>query len=150
MIHSEIKEKMIQSMKDKDRIRTDTLKGLSAAFTNELVAKGKKPNEMLDDDGAMAVIKRLVKQRKDSIEQFKKGGRAELAEAEEKEMKILEEWLPEMVGEEEIKKVAMQKKEELGVTDKSKIGILIGTVMKELKGQADGGEVKKVVESLFG
>lgn len=149
MIYQKIREELKNSMKEKNQLKSDTLKGLLAAFTNEAVANGKTPKDELTDDEALVVIKRAVKQRKDSIEQFKKGGREDLAESEEKELQILNEYLPQMLGEEEIKKVAVQKKEELKVEDKSKIGILIGAVMKELEGQADGGDVKRIVESLF-
>lgn len=149
MVIQKIREEMKEAMKAKDSVKLNTTRGLLAAFTNELVAKGKKPQDELEGDEAMAVLKRLAKQRKDSIEQFKAGGREDLVENEEKELEIIKKYLPEEVGEEEIKKVAEKKKTELGITDKSKLGILVGAVMKELKGQADGGEVKRIVESLF-
>ncbi len=148
-INDKIRGDLKKSMIERDQLKSDTLKGLLAAFTNELVAKGRKPQEVLDENDCLAVIKRAVKQRKDSIEQFQKGGRADLALQEEKELEILKQYLPAEIGLDEIRKVALAKKEELGITDKSKIGILIGAVMKELKGQADGGEVKKIVEGYF-
>lgn len=148
-INDKIRGDLKKSMIERDQLKSDTLKGLLAAFTNELVAKGRKPQEVLDENDCLAVIKRAVKQRKDSIEQFQKGGRADLALQEEKELEILKQYLPAKIGVDEIRKVALAKKEELGITDKSKIGILIGAVMKELKGQADGGEVKKIVEGYF-
>jgi len=149
MISAKIREDLTASMKAKDQVRTDTLRGLLAAFTNELVAKGIKPTEQISDDDATAVTKRAVKQRRDSIEQFRKGGREDLANKEEQELKILETYMPEQVSREEIERVARATKERMGVTDASKMGILIGAVMKELKGKADGSLVKEVVESLF-
>ncbi len=107
------------------------------------------PQSEVSDELALGVIKRLAKQRKDSIEQFRNGGREDLASQEEKELVILEELLPNMMSQEEIRPVAEKKKAELGIEDKSKMGILIGAVMKELAGQADGGDVKIVVQSLF-
>ncbi len=148
-INDKIRGDLKKSMIERDQLKSNTLKGLLASFTNELVAKGRKPQEVLDENDCFAVIKRAVKQRKDSIEQFQKGGRADLALQEEKELEILKQYLPAEIGVDEIRKVALAKKEELGITDKSKIGILIGAVMKELKGQADGGEVKKIVEGYF-
>ncbi len=148
-INDKIRGDLKKSMVERDQLKSNTLKGLLASFTNELVAKGRKPQEVLDENDCFAVIKRAVKQRKDSIEQFQKGGRADLALQEEKELEILKQYLPAEIGVDEIRKVALAKKEELGITDKSKIGILIGAVMKELKGQADGGEVKKIVEGYF-
>ena len=116
---------------------------------SELVAKNKTPQDTLTDDECIAVIRRLAKQRKDSIEQFEKGGRPELAETEKKELAVIETLLPQMMSLDDIKKVAEAKKVEMNVTDKAKAGILMGAVMKELKGKADGGDVKSVVESLF-
>ncbi|MFA6535975.1 MAG: GatB/YqeY domain-containing protein [Candidatus Paceibacterota bacterium] len=144
-IRSQVKDAMLK----REAVRLGVLRGLLAAFTNELVAKGKKPDQELADEDVLTVIKRSVKQRKDSIEQFKAGNRDDLAESEAAELKILETFLPQMMSEADITKVAEAKKKELGVTDNSKLGVLVGAVMKELKGQADGATVKKVVESLF-
>ncbi|MBX4197704.1 GatB/YqeY domain-containing protein [Candidatus Parcubacteria bacterium] len=148
-LHLDIKEGIKKAMLAKDTVRTGVLRGLSAAFTNELVAKGKKPQEELPDEDAMTVIKRQVKQRKDSIEQFEKGGRKDLADTEKAELAILETFLPAAMSKDAIRKVAEAKKSQMNVTDKSKAGILVGAVMKELKGQADGADVKEVVDSLF-
>ena len=127
----------------------NTLRGLLTGFTNELVAKGIKPQEQISDADALAVIKRAVKQRKDSIEQFRKGNREELAQKEEAELKILETYMPAQMSREQIEVVARQVKEKLGITDKSKMGQFVGAVMKEIKGQAGGAEVKAIVESLL-
>ncbi|OGD70666.1 hypothetical protein A3I18_00290 [Candidatus Campbellbacteria bacterium RIFCSPLOWO2_02_FULL_35_11] len=148
-IQNQIKEQLKESMKARDEIRTLVLKGLLSAFTNELVAQRKKPSEELPDGDAINVIKRAIKQRKDSIEQFRKGNREDLAQNEEKELTFLTGYLPETMSKEEIMKIAITKKEEMGIADKSKMGMLMGAVMKELKDKADGGDVKEVVESLF-
>lgn len=137
------------AMKAKDETRLSVMRGISSAFTNELVATKRKPDEKLTDEEAITVITRLSKQRKESIAQFTSGGRPELAAAEEKELAILGEFLPEMMPVEEIKKLAEAKKAEMGVTDASKKGMLVGALMKDLKGKADGGDVKNVVDSLF-
>jgi len=157
-IVKDIEIQVVQAMKAKDAPRLSALRNLKAAFMTEVIALKTKE---LTDEQAFTVIKRLVKQRKDSAEQFKKGGRAELAEAEEAESKILEAFLPAQMPEAEVRKIAEAVKAKLGVTDlpapsqearqagKSKLGQLIGAVMKETRGRADGGLVKKVVESLF-
>lgn len=149
MLHEKIRSEIKEAMQAKDKVRLSVVRAILSAFVNELVAQKKKPQEMLPDTDALKVIKRLVNQRKDSIEQFKKGGREDLVGAEEEELKILQKYLPEAMSKEEIKKVAEKKKTELGVTDKSGMGKLMGAVMKELGGAADGGDVKEVVESLF-
>lgn len=149
MIQEKIKEDMKKAMIAKDSGRVLVLRGLMAAFTNELVSKMKKPTDPISDEEATTVIQRAIKQRKDSIDQFKKGGRNDLVEAEEKELKIIEEYSPKMMDKSEIKAIAEKKKAEMGVTDKSKMGMFMGAIMKELKGKADGADVKEVVESLF-
>jgi hypothetical protein len=149
MLTQTIKADMTAAMKARDQLKLDTLRGAIAAFTNELVAKGKKPTEEIDDKDARAVVKRLVKQRKDAAEQYRGANRPELAEKEEKECAILESYLPQMASREEVEKVARAKKEEMGVTDASGAGKLTGAVMKEFAGNADGGVVKEVVQGLF-
>lgn len=149
MLQNQIKEEMRDAMKARHEVKLRVLRGIMAAFTNELVAKKRKPDEELSDDEALLVIKRAAKQRQDSIEQFNKGGRTDLAETEEEELKVLEGYMPEMMGEDEIRKVAEAKKTELGVDDKAKMGMLMGAVMSELKGKADGNSVKAVIESMF-
>ena len=132
----------------KDETRTLVLRGIQAEIQKELMNKKSSATEGTDEE-TITVIKRLTKQRKDSIDQFTKGGRADLAESETKELKILEAYLPASMPKDEIKKVAIAKKTELGVTDKSGAGKLIGAISKELKGKAEGSDIKEVVDSLF-
>ena len=87
MLHEQIKGNIKEAMLAKDALRLKALRAMVAAFTNELMAKNKKPNEFLSDEEVLAVITRLAKQRKDSIEQYTNAGRPELAEEEMKEMK---------------------------------------------------------------
>ncbi len=133
----------------KDNVRLETLRAIKAAFMNELVSKARKPNEMLEDADALAVITRLAKQRKDSIEQYKKGGREDLVKEEEAQLAILETYLPKLMDKSEVEAIAKAKKEELGITDPSKKGMLMAALMKDLKGKADGTVVKEAVDGLF-
>lgn len=147
-LHKQIRDGIKEAMLKKDAFRLTVLRGVLAGFMNEIIAKDIKGEE-LGDEEAQAVVRRLVKQRKDSIEQFTKGGRPELAKNEEAEMKVLEAFLPQMMTKEEIKKVVKAKKTSVGKIDKSKAGQFIGSVMKELKGKADGALVKEVVEEMI-
>ena len=104
---------------------------------------------MIDDEQGLSVIKRLSKQRKDSITQYEAAGRTDLAEPEKEELVVLEAYLPTLMTQDEIRPIAEAKKAELGVTDKSKMGVLVGAIMKELGGKADGSDVKAVVEELL-
>ena len=120
-----------------------------AAFMNELVSKGHKPNEMLSDEEALAVITRMSKQRKDSIDQFRKGAREDLVREEESQLAILKTYLPKLMEKSEVQKLAEAKKAELNIIDATKKGILMAGLMKDLKGKADGNVVKEVVDGLF-
>ena len=148
-LHDQLRESLKTAMKAKDAVALTTIRSIMTACTNELVATGRTPQDQLDDAGILAVIKRLAKQRKESIVQYEAAGRIDLAEPEKLELALLDAYLPTLMSQDEIRPVAEAKKAELGVTDKSKLGILVGAVMKELAGRADGGDVKAVVESLF-
>ena len=149
MLHEQIKNNIKEAMMAKDGVRLETFRGMLAAFTNELVSKNRKPTEMLTDEEAIAVIARLSKQRKDSIEQFRKGNREDLVKKEQAELAILETFLPKLMEKAEVEKIARAKKDELGITDPTKKGMLMSALMKDLKGKADGMVVKEVVDSLF-
>ena len=149
MLHEQIKGNIKEAMLSKDALRLKALRAMVAAFTNELVAKNKKPNEFLSDEEVLAVITRLAKQRKDSIEQFKKGNREDLVKEEQDELNILETYLPKMMDKSEVEKIAQAKKEELGINDAKEKGKLMSALMKDLKGKADGMTVKEVVDALF-
>ncbi len=149
MLQEQIKSSIKEAMMAKDAVRLETLRGMSAAFMNELVAKGRKPQDVLTDEEALAVITRLAKQRKDSIEQFKNGGRDDLVKEESAQLAVLEAYLPKLMDRTEVEQVVKAKQTELGITDASKKGMLMAGVMKDLKGKADGTLVKEVVDSLF-
>jgi uncharacterized protein YqeY len=149
MLHEQIKGEIKQAMLAKDELKLRVVRSLVAAFMNETMSKKRKPDEMLTDEEALAVITRAAKQRKDSIEQFRAGNREDLAESEEAELKIIETYLPQLMSRDEIKPLAEAKKAELGITDKNKAGLLMSSLMKELKGKADGTDVKAVVDELL-
>lgn len=149
MLHQKLKEDLKEAMRERDTLRLTVLRGLLSAFTNENVAKKRKPDEVLPDEDALTVLTRAAKQRKDSIEQFTAGGRPELAEAETRELAIVEAYLPQMMRQDEIRPLAVVKKAELSIDDPAKKGMLMSAIMKDLKGKADGADVKAVVDSLF-
>ena len=149
MIHESIKAGIPDAMRAKNPVRLQTMRSLATAMTNEVVAKKRKPDEFLTDEEALVVLKRASNQRKDSIEQYERGGRPELAETERAELAIIESLLPEQMGREQIEEVVRAKMAETGTADKSGAGKLTGAVMQELKGKADGGLVKEVIDSLL-
>jgi len=149
MTQAELKEAMKAAMKNKEPVKLTVIRGLISAMTNEAVAKGKGPEGILSEDEVLTVITRAAKQRKDSIEQFQKGGRPELAQSEQEELSIIQAMLPAQMSQEEIAAAAKAKAQELGVTDKSGANKLMGMLMKDLKGRADGTAVKAVVDGMF-
>lgn len=148
-LHESIRGELKEAMKAKEAVRLRVVRGLLTAFMNEMVSSGRTPQDMLTDDEVLAVIKRAAKQRKESITQYEAAERDELAAPEKEELVVLEAYLPQLLSVEEITPIVIAKKAELGIEDKSKMGMLVGAVMKELAGQADGGDVKTVVEAQF-
>ena len=148
-IHTDLRTTLKEAMKSKNEVLLRTVRSIMTACTNELVATSRTPQSELSDEETIGVIKRLAKQRKESIAQFEAAGRTELAEPEKEELAILESYLPVLMSKEQIKPIAESVKAELGITDKAKMGMLVGAVMKKLQGQADGADVKVVVEGLF-
>lgn len=147
-LHQTIKAHTKDAMIAKDATKTMVLRGIQAEIQKDLIAKNSAATEGTDED-VLAIIKRLVKQRKDSIDQFTKGGRPELAETEKTELAILEAYLPATMPKDQIRTVVLAKKAELNVTDKAGAGKLIGAVSKELKGKAEGSDIKAVVDEIF-
>jgi uncharacterized protein YqeY len=148
-LHEQIKGELKDAMRAKDEVKLRTVRGMLTSFTNELVATSRKPQDMLEDEEVIGVIRRLAKQRKESILQFVSGNREDLAVGEREELVVLEAYLPQMMTQDEIRPLAVAKKAELGVTDKAEIGKFLGALMRDLKGKADGNDVKAVAESLF-
>lgn len=146
---TQLREDLKNAMRAKDQVKVDTLRGVLSAFTNELVAKGRKPTDELTADEMLAVMKRLGKQRKDSIEQFEKGGRPEMAEKEKVELGIIEAYLPQQASEEDIEKAAKEAIAEAGQVDAAAAGKLTGAVMKKLGGNADGAKIREVLQRLL-
>lgn len=148
-LQQQIKNQIKEAMMAKDTVKLSVLRGISSSITNELVDKGRTPQGELTDEETLAVIRRAVKQRKDSIEQFTTGGREDLAQDEKAELAYLEVYLPTMMSFDDVKKIVEAKKAELDITDSKDKGKLMSEIMKDLKGKAEGMDVKNAVDSLF-
>lgn len=142
-----IKAELKKAMMEKNMERVNVIRMLSAAFTNELVTLGRVPTDALSDEEVMKVLKREVKKRKDSIDQYTNAGRPELAEDEKAEMVIIEEFLPAQMSKEEITKRISEKLAAEPI-DPSKKGQFVGMMLKELGDTADGMTVKEVIDEL--
>lgn len=147
-LHEQIKGEIKTAMMARDTVKLNVMRGLVTAFMNELVATGKTPQDLLSDEECLKVITRTAKQRKDAIDQFTKGGRQDLADEDSAQLAILEVYLPQMMSKEEVTDFAKGKLAEQSF-DLSKKGMFMATLMKDLKGKADGGTVKEVVDELL-
>ena len=133
------------SMKERDKNRTGTLRMLKSALKYaEIEAKNS-----LDDGAVLTVISKQVKQRRDSIEQFKKADRTDLVDSEAAELAVLEAYLPAQLSPTEIEERAKAVIGELGVTNMKGMGQVMKRLTAELKGQADGKTVSQVVRQLL-
>lgn len=148
-VQEQVKEQMKSAMRERNMQAVTTYRGLMSAFTNEVVAEKLSPDTPVSDEMAIKVITREAKKRKDSIAQFTDAGRDDLAADEKSELALLEVFLPELMSVEDITTFARAKKEEMGITDPSEKGKFIGSLMGELRGKADGADVKSVVDGLF-
>ncbi|MFH1546419.1 MAG: GatB/YqeY domain-containing protein [Patescibacteria group bacterium] len=146
-LKSQIVIDLTAAMKNSEELKKEVLRMLKAEVMKEEVSGDSKRE--LEDSEIVKIVKWMVKQRRDSIEQFEKGGRIELAEKEKNEIPILEKYLPAQINPEKIAEIVAVKKAELQISDKSKMGMLIGAVMKEVGDAADGGVVKNCVEKSF-
>ncbi len=132
------------AMKSGDKIRLNVVRSIRALileFEKSGAAKELTPEEELK------MLTTAAKKRKDSIEQFRNAGRIELAETEEAELKILMDYLPKQMSEDEIKNEIIRLANEIGAKSKADFPKLMPLVMKELKGKADGKIVKSIVEN---
>lgn len=148
-IHITLKETLKDALKAKDVVRLNVIRGLLTAFTNELVATGHTPQEIISDEDAVRVIRRVIKQREDAISQYTAAGRTDLADEDTAQMEILKTYVPAQASYDEVKIIVDKLKIEMGDIDKSKMGMLIGAAKKELGDRGDGNIIKKVVEESF-
>ncbi len=141
-LESKIQEDMKAALKAGDRETLQTLRGLLAQIKDERIKK--RPNELSEED-VLAVIQRAVKRRKESIELYKQGNRQDLVDKEQKEMEILQKYLPQQLSRDEIIAIVNQVIEQVGATSVKDLGKVMGPVMKQVKGRADGKEIQQIV-----
>ncbi len=141
-----IKGLVAEALKAGDRRRTATLRLLLSSLKNREI-EIRRP---LEDDEALKVIRTMVRQRRDSIEQYEKGGREDLARAEREEIEILEEFLPTALTREEIEKIVGETAGELNAATMKDMGRLMKAVMGKTEGRADGKTVQEIVRKTLG
>lgn len=142
-IREKIEDEIVKAMKKKDEDSLSLYRSLKSAIKNaEIDSK-----EEITDENVLSVLEKQAKQRKDSIEQFEKGGRNDLANKEKEELLIIETFLPKKMGEDEVREIVKKK---IASMSGAQFGQVMGACMGDLKGKADGGMVQKIVKEEMG
>ena len=144
-LKDKISDDLKQALRESDDVRKRTLRLLLAAVHNAEIEKGGP----LDDSGALAVIAKQAKQRRESAEEFRKGGRQDLVEREEEEEAVLQTYLPAAMSREEIAAAARKVIAEVGAQGPRDVGKVMPVLVKQLAGRAEGGEISAVVRELL-
>ncbi len=145
-LKDQIVSDMVQAMKAKDQDRLRVLRSIKTAFQEKEISERKGGVSNLTNDQYLAVLTKAAKQRKDSITQFVEGKREDLADIERKELEIIETYLPEMMGEDEVRKAVRNKIEQVGAAGMQDMGKVMGALMGELRGKADGSLISTLVK----
>lgn len=149
MQKNKLQEELKTSMLAKNELKTSVLRLLLSAINYYEIQKGGAGYEATDED-VLHVLQKEVKQRKESIEQFKAGGRQDLVDKETSELKLLETYLPEQMSEEEIRTLVKEAISQAGATSVQDMGKIMSALMPKVKGKADGGLVSKIVKEELG
>lgn len=139
-----IKTDLKEALKSRDSFKAGTLRYVLSAVHNAEIDKGK--GSKLTEEELATLLQKQAKQRKESIEAYRKGDRSDLVEKEEKELEIIEAYLPEQLGEEEIKKIVGEAIEQVGASGPQDMGKVMGALMPKVKGRADGSLVSRLVK----
>lgn len=144
MLKQNLKDQLKEAMLAKDALRTQVLRFILSGITYYEINKGGAGYEATEED-VLGVINKEAKQRKDSIVEFEKAGRQELADKEKSELAIIQTYLPEQMGEDEVKKLVEEAVAATNATSPADIGKVMGALMPKVKGKADGGLVSRLV-----
>lgn len=142
---SQIDSDLKVAMKSSNKAAISTLRLVKSALKYKQIEKG----EDLTDDDVVSVLSSLVKQRRDSIEQYEKAGRDDLATVEKTEIEVIQQYLPSQLSDEEIDAVVRETIAELGASGQKDIGNVMKAVMPKVKGRADGKKVNAAVSKLL-
>lgn len=149
-LKEKIKEDLVASMKEKNAEKSSVLRMLITGIGNKEISLRKGDRKELDDSQVVEVVLSEVKKRNDSIEAFTQGNREDLAEKERQEIKILEKYLPEQLGEEEVEKIVREVVDLIGAASQNDFGRVMGQVMAKLKGKASGNMISATVKKVLG
>ena len=145
-LREQLREDLKAAMRAQDATRRGTIRMLEAAIKN---AEIEKRGQELGDPDILAILQRQLKQRRDSIEQFERGGRQDLADIERAEIEVIQAYLPEQLSEDDIEAAAKRVIDQTGASGPGDRGKVMGPLMQELRGKADGSAVNAVVSRLL-
>lgn len=145
-----ITEDIKTAMKSKDKVRLETVRSIKKLLLEKEVSVRPEGRETLTETEEMELLAQLAKQRRDSIEQYRQGGREELAEQEAAELAIIEEYLPRQLSDEEVGVIIDEVIAQVGASSPKDMGKVMGPAMQELKGKADGKKVQQLVKDKLG
>ena len=146
-LKEQIGEDIKTAMKAKDKVRLQTVRGIKKAILEKEVELRPKGQDALTPEQEIELLSQQAKQRRDSIEQFQKAGRDDLAEKESQELAIIETYLPEQVSDEEVESIVDELIASSGASTMKDLGKVMGPAMKQLKGKADGKKIQELVKS---
>jgi hypothetical protein len=141
----EIQKDMYKAMKEKEKERINALRNIIGKLKYKYIDKGDK----LTEQEEIKVIQSLAKQRRESIELYKQGGRNDLVETETKELSIIEEYLPQAMSEEEVRRLVRKTVKETGAESMSDLGKVMPLVMKKGAGKVDGKTAQEILKELL-
>lgn len=149
-LKEQIGEDIKTAMKAKDTLRLQTVRGIKKAILDKEVELRPKGQDSLTPEQEIELLSQQAKQRRDSIEQFTKAGRDDLAAKESQELAIIETYLPEQVSDAEVAKIIDELIASSGATTMKDLGKVMGPAMQQLKGKADGKKIQELVKSRLG
>ncbi|CDQ39614.1 MULTISPECIES: GatB/YqeY domain-containing protein [Virgibacillus] len=138
-----LNQDMKQAMKNKDKDTLSVIRMVKASLQNEAIKLGK---ESLSEDEEITILSREVKQRKDSLQEFKSAEREDLVQKLENEINILQEYMPKQLTDEELEAVVQSTILEVNATSKKDMGKVMSAIMPKVKGKADGSQINKLVQ----
>lgn len=141
-----LNEDMKQAMKSQDKFKLSVIRMVRSTIKNSEIDL-KRP---LDDNEVLDVLTREIKQRKDSLQEFSKAGREDLADNLSAELVILAEYMPQQLSEEEVKAIVQQTIQQIGASSKADMGKVMTALMPQVKGRADGKIINQLVQQLLG
>lgn len=142
-----ISEEIKVAMKAKDKVRLETVRSIKKVILEKESSLRAQGQDTLTESQELEVLSQLAKQRRDSIEQYRKAGREDLAEQESQELAILEEYLPKQLSDEEVAAIIDEVITSIGATSAKDMGKVMGPVMQQLKGRADGQKIQAMVKA---